>query len=98
MILILTVTSFALEIIVPLLEDQQTEQLASVSDFGDEDDMDDKDESEQEDLNDDLFFEVVDPLANTLETETKNTAFSIYLFPIVTSHTDTPYSPPEMRM
>ena len=96
MFLILAVTSFALEIILPLLEDQQTEQLASVSDSGDEDDTDDENENEREDLNDDLFFEVTDASSNTLITDTNKTGFGIYLLPIVTSHTEAPFSPPEM--
>lgn len=98
MILILTVTSFALEIILPLLEDQQTEQLASLSDNDDEDDSDDKNENEQEDVKDDLFFEVTEDSINFLLADTKKAGFSVYLFPPATSHTEIPFCPPEMML
>lgn len=97
-ILILAVTSFGLEIILPLLEDQRTEQLASVTDNGDEDDTDDEseDENEREELNDDLFFEFVESSANMHLSGTKKVMFGIYLLPPVTTHTEIPFSPPEM--
>lgn len=98
MILILTVTSFALEIIIPLLEDQQTEQLTSLSDNDDEDDSDDKNENEQEDVKDDLYFEAVEYPLDALIAETKKNVFSIYLFPPATSHTEIPFCPPEMML
>lgn len=93
-ILFLTATSFGMEIVLPLLVDQQKEELASFTDNNDEDDSDD--ESESENLKGDLFFETPQ-LALNQSTSEKNTArFGNFTFALFTLPTEAPFCPPEM--
>lgn len=82
----------------PLLSDQQSEQLATLSDSGDEDDTDDKDEDELENLKDDLFLESAHFSLEYLISEEENRFFNTVDFPVIHAINEPPFSPPEMSM
>lgn len=82
----------------PLLSDQQTEQLAALSDCGDEDDSDDKSEDESENLKNDLFIASSHFHLEQLIAEEESRVFGTVDFPVLHTITETPFCPPEMNM
>lgn len=92
--LFLTATSFGMEIVLPLLVDQQKEELASFTDNNDEDDSDD--ESEAENLKGDLFFETLQLTLMHSSLEKNAARFGHSSFTLIALPSEVPFCPPEM--